>query len=327
MATHFSLHFLYCQQDTTHSTPLPCLYILKFLSLRINWRASVNLLIDQVSALVPTLFFVIVTLHLRGSLHPNPFQHNFGHLFLQLFKTFTSQVPSAGMPKHFCLHFLYYQQDTTHSTPLPCLYILKFLSLRINWRASVNLLIDQVSALVPTLFFVIVTLHLHGSLHPNPFQHNHGHRFLQPFKTFTSQVQSARIPKHFPTFSLLSAGHNTLDTSPMPIHPQVSVNQNQLESQCKSAHWSSLSSGANTFFRHCDTSLARKSAPPLFIIILGACFYSSSRHSQAKCQVQECLNIFVYIFSIISRIQHTRHLSHAYTSSSFCHSESIGEPV
>ena len=41
----------------------------------------------------------------------------------------------------------------------------------------------------------------------------------------------------------------------------MSVTQNQLESQCKSAHWSSLSSGANTFFRHCDTSLAQKSAP------------------------------------------------------------------
>ena len=137
----FSLHFLYCQQDTTRSTPLPCLYILKFLSLRINWRASVNLLIDQVSALVPTHFFVIVTLHLRGSLHP-PFPHNHGHRSLLLFKTFTSQVPSARMPKHVSLHFLYYQQDKTHSTPLPCLYILKFLSLRINWRASVNLLID-----------------------------------------------------------------------------------------------------------------------------------------------------------------------------------------
>ena len=173
----FSLHFFSIVSRTKHTPHLPCLYILKLPSLRINWRASVNLLIDQVSALVPTLFFVIVTLHLRGSLH-TPFHHNFGRLFLQLFKTFTSQVPSARMPKHFSLHFLYYQQDTTHSTPLPCLYILKFLSLRINWRASVK-----------------------------------------------------------------------------------------------------------------------------------------------------CLNIFLYIFSIISRIQHTRHLSHAYTSSSFCHSESIGEPV
>ena len=125
------------------------------------------------------------------------------------------------MPKHFSLHFLYYQQDTTHSTPLPCLYILKFLSLRINWRASVNLLIDQVSALVPTFFFVIVTFRLRRSLHPSPF--HHGHLFLQLLQEFLN-------------ISLLSAGHNTLDTSPMPIHPQVSVTQNQLESQCKSAH-------------------------------------------------------------------------------------------
>ena len=213
MPKHFSLHFLYCQQDKAHSTPLPCLYILKFLSLRINWRASVNLLIDQVSALVPTLFFVIVTLRLRGSLHP-PFHHNFGHLFLQLFKTFTSQVPSARMPKHFSLHFLYCQQDKAHSTPLPCLYILKFLSLRINWRASVNLLIDQVSALVPTLFFVIVTLRLRGSLHP-PFHHNFGHLFLQLFKTFTSQVPSARMPKHV-SLHFLYCQQDKAHSTPLP---------------------------------------------------------------------------------------------------------------
>ena len=125
------------------------------------------------------------------------------------------------------------------------------LSLRINWRASVNLLIDQVSALVPTLFFVIVTLHLRRSLHL-PFRH--GHLFLQFYKTFTSQVSKARLPLCFYQEDTThpNAPQHT-PNSPMPLHPQVSVTQNQLESQCKSAHWSSLSSGANTFFRHCDT--------------------------------------------------------------------------
>ena len=193
---------------------------------------------------------------------PPPFQHNFGHLFLQLFKTFTSQVPSARMPKHFCLHFLYYQQDTTRSTPLPCLYILKFLSLRINWRASVNLLIDQVSALVPTLFFVI--WHFACAEVCTPALFIMGTCFCCSSRHSQAKCQVQECLNIFPTFSLLLAGHNTLHTSPMPIHPQVSVTQNQLESQCKSAHWSSLSSGANTFFRHCDTSLARKSAPQPF---------------------------------------------------------------
>ena len=150
------------QHTPTHpNTPhtLPCLYILKCLSLRINWRASVNLLIDQVSALVPTLFFVIVTLAQKSAppfsswarvstavqdIHKPSVKSKTA--YINMFPSF-SLLSSGGhnTPQH-----------TQHTHTLPCLYILKCLSLRINWRASVNLLIDQVSALVPTLFFVIV---------------------------------------------------------------------------------------------------------------------------------------------------------------------------
>ena len=139
------------------------------------------------------------------------------------------------------------------------------LSLRINWRASVNLLIDQVSALVPTLFFVIVTL---AQKSAPPFSS------WAPVSTVLQDIHKPSVKSKtayinmFPSFSLW--GHNTHQHT--PTHPTlshaytsssiwVSVTQNQLESQCKSAHWSSLSSGANTFFRHCDTSLAQKSAP------------------------------------------------------------------
>ena len=129
---------------------------------------------------------------------------------------------------------------------LPCLYILKCVSLRINWRASVNLLIDQVSALVPTLFFVIVTLHLRRSLHPPLFvmvtcfcsSTRHSQAKCQEQDCLYKHVSFIlsvviRRTQHTPTHpkTPLHTPH-----SPMPIHPQVSVTQNQLESQCKSAH-------------------------------------------------------------------------------------------
>ena len=120
-------------QHTPHS-PMPIHpQVSECLSLRINWRASVNLLIDQVSALVPTLFFVIVTLHLRRSLHP-PFRH--GHLFYS-----STRHSQAKCQKQDCLYkhvsFILSivirrtQHTLTHpNTPhtLPCLYILKYLS-------------------------------------------------------------------------------------------------------------------------------------------------------------------------------------------------------
>ena len=102
------------------------------------------------------------------------------------------------------------QHTPTHpNTPqtLPCLYILKCLSLRINWRASVNLLIDQVSALVPTLFFVIVTL---AQKSAPPFSS------WAPVSTVLQDIHKPSVKSKtlyinmLPSFSLLSSrGHNT----------------------------------------------------------------------------------------------------------------------
>ena len=150
---------------------------------------------------------------------------------------------------------------------------------------------------------------------PPPF--HHGHPFLQLYKTVTSQVSKQdclykhvsfiisvviRRTQHTPTHpkTPLHTPH-----SPMPIHPQVSVTQNQLESQCKSAHWSSLSSGANTFFVIVTLHLRRSLHPPLFV--MGTCFYSSTRLSQAKCQEQDCLykHVSFIISVVIRRTQHT----------------------
>ena len=162
-------------------------------------------------------------------------------VYINMFPSF-SLLSSGGhnTPQHTPTH-----PNTPHT--LPCLYILKCLSLRINWRASVNLLIDQVSALVPTLFFVIVTL---AQKSAPPFSSwAQVSTALQDIHKPSVKSKTAYI-KMFPSFSLLSSGgHNTPQhtlTHPntpqhtphfsMPIHPQVSVTQNQLESQCKSAH-------------------------------------------------------------------------------------------
>ena len=198
------------------------------MSLRINWRASVNLLIDQVSALVPTLFFVIVTLHLRRSLHPPPFSSwapvstalqdihkpsvKSKTAYIKMFPSF-SLLSSGGhnTPQHTPTH-----PNTPHT--LPCQKILKCMSLRINWRASVNLLIDQVSALVPTLFFVIVTL---AQKSAPPFSS------WAPVSTALQDIHKPSVKSKtayinmFPSFSLLSSGgHNTPQHT--PTHPKLS---------------------------------------------------------------------------------------------------------
>ena len=76
----------------------------------------------------------------------------------------TAWKQKSSQQKHISIHW----RATFAEKPL--LYVLSIISkqthpnspmpmsLRINWRASVDLLIDQVSALVPTLFFIIVTL-------------------------------------------------------------------------------------------------------------------------------------------------------------------------
>ena len=201
---------------------------------------------------MPTLFFVIVTLHLRRSLHPPLFV--MGTCFYS-----STRHSQAKCEKQDCLYkhvsFIISvvirrtQHTPTHPyTPhtLPCLDILKCLSLRINWRASVNLLIDQVSALVPTLFFVIVTLHLRRSLHPPLFVM--GTCFYSSTRQSQAKCQKQDCLYKHVSFILSVVIRRTQHTpthpktpqhtphSPMPRHPQVSVTQNQLESQCKSAH-------------------------------------------------------------------------------------------
>ena len=354
---------MYCNTNCITTLPyqIAIIYFILALSLRINWRASVNLLIDQksqlwcqhcisspwhmlncfssnlrvwcliaspnphlqqsilvvcvcarawfvtqnqlesqcksahwpkVSALVPTLFFVTVT-HAQlffSNLRvwcliasSNPHFHNLYCLCVCVRTWFVtqnqleSQCKSAHWPKvsalvptlffvtmtHAQLFFLKSQGLMSHSKSKPppstiytgCVCVRALgLSLRINWRASVNLLIDQKSQLWCQ------------------------HCFSSPWHMLNCFFKSQGFMSH----SKFKPPPSTIYTGCVCVRAWF-VTQNQLESQCKSAHWPKVSALVPTLFivavTHAQLFINKsqglmshsKSKPPLSQSILVVC--------------------------------------------------------